>query len=54
MFHISTSGPFDMVFENLQNSFDLEDLASVFIQLHQLHSHVVVGCIPTFVPQVLF
>jgi hypothetical protein len=36
---------FNMIFEHLQNSFDLEDLISGFIQLHQLCSHVVAGCI---------
>jgi fucose permease len=45
MFHLLIGGPFDMVFEHLQNSFNLKDLGSGFIQLHQLCSHVVVGCI---------
>jgi hypothetical protein len=40
MFHLSVSGVFGMVFEHLQDSFDLEDLVSGFIQLHQLCSHV--------------
>jgi len=34
-----------MVFEHFLDSFNLEDLANGFIQLHQLNSHVVIGCI---------
>jgi hypothetical protein len=41
MFHLSISGPFGMVFEHLQDSFNPKDLTSGFIQLHQLCSHVV-------------
>jgi hypothetical protein len=43
MFHLSAGGPFGMVFEHLQYLFNHEDLASGFIQLHQLCSHVVVN-----------
>lgn len=32
-----------MVFKHFQDSFNLKDLGSGFIQLHQLCSHVVVG-----------
>jgi hypothetical protein len=45
MFHLSTGGPSGMVFEHLQDSFNPKDLASGFIQFHQLCSHVVVDCI---------
>jgi len=38
MFHLSVSGPFSMVFEHFQDSFNPKDLASGFIQLHQLCS----------------
>ncbi len=33
-----------MVFEILQDVFDLEGFASDFNQLHQLSSHVAMGC----------
>jgi hypothetical protein len=42
--HLSVGGPFGMVFEHVRDLFDLEDSMNVFIQLHQLCSHVVVGC----------
>ncbi len=45
-------GPLGMVFEHLQNSFNLKDLASVFIQLH-LGFHVVAGYIPWFTVEIL-
>jgi hypothetical protein len=34
MSHLSAGGPFGMVFEHLQDSFDLEDSTNGFIQLH--------------------
>jgi hypothetical protein len=34
MSHLSTSGPFGMVFEHFRNFFDLEDSTNGFIQLH--------------------
>jgi len=36
MFHLSIRGPYGMVFEHLQNAFDLGDFINGFIQLHQL------------------
>lgn len=45
MYHLSTCGPFGMVFEHFQDYFDPKDLASGFIQLHHLCVHVAVGCI---------
>jgi hypothetical protein len=49
MSHLSVAGPFSMVFEHFRDSFDPKDLASGFIQFHQLCSHVDVGQIPMFV-----
>jgi hypothetical protein len=52
MFHLQTSGLSGMVFEHFRNCFDLEDLASNFIEFHQLCSHMVVGCIFGYVARV--
>jgi hypothetical protein len=39
--HLSTSGPFKMVFEHLQDYFYPKDLASGFLRLFQLCFHIV-------------
>jgi hypothetical protein len=51
--HLSTRGPSSMVFQGLQNAFDLEDFANDFIQLHQLSSHITMGHFPKFIIHVL-
>jgi hypothetical protein len=53
MFHLLVSGPSGMVFNHLQDYFDLKDLAHGFIQLQQLCSHVATCRIRGFVAQVL-
>jgi hypothetical protein len=45
MSHLLANGWSSTVFEHFQDSFNLEDLANGFIQLHKLNSYVVVGCI---------
>jgi fucose permease len=40
MFHLLANDSFGMVFKHLRDFFNLEDLVSAFIQLHQLCSHV--------------
>jgi hypothetical protein len=44
--HLLASGHYGMVFEHLQDFFNLEDLASGFLQLFQLCFHIVKGHIP--------
>ncbi len=43
MSHLSISGPFGMVFDNLQDVFDPKGFANNFIQFHHLSSHVAMG-----------
>ncbi len=45
MSHLLANGWSSMVFEHFQDSFNLEDLANGFIQLHKLNSYVVIGYI---------
>jgi hypothetical protein len=53
MSHLFTRGPSSMVFQRLQNAFDLKDFASSSIQLHQLNSHIITGHFPEFITHVL-
>jgi hypothetical protein len=53
MFHLSVSGPSGMVFEHLQNPFNLEDSTNGFVELQQLCSHVVISRFPRSMVQVL-
>jgi hypothetical protein len=53
MSHLLASGPSSMVFKHLQDSFNLKDSTSGFIQLHYLCSHVVANHILGSVVQVL-
>jgi hypothetical protein len=43
MLHLSTSGPFKMVFEHLWECFHPKDSASEFLQLFQFCSHITQG-----------
>jgi hypothetical protein len=43
--HLSVGGPSCMVFEHLQNLFDLKDLTNNFSQLFLIYYYVVARCI---------
>ncbi len=53
IFHLSISGPFGILFEHLQNTFDPKDSMTSFIQFHQLCSHAAVNHIFGFVVRIL-
>ncbi len=53
MSHLSARGPSSMAFQHLQDAFNLKDFSSDFIQLHQLNSHITMGCFPKFITCVL-
>jgi hypothetical protein len=53
MSRLSTSSPFGMVFEHLQNSFHSKGFTSGFPQLFQLYFHIVQGHIPHRITHIL-
>jgi len=52
MLHLSTSGPYGMVFEHLQNCFHPKDSTSGFFQLLQLCFHIAQGHISPWITHV--
>jgi hypothetical protein len=51
--HLSSNGPFKMVFEHLWDYFHLKDLMNGFFQLFQLCFHITQGHIPPQIAHVL-
>jgi hypothetical protein len=44
MSHLFARGFSSIVFDHFQDVFDLEDSTIMFLKLHQLNSHVAMGC----------
>jgi hypothetical protein len=53
MSHLFARGLFNMVFDHFQDAFDLKNFTNKFFKLHQLSSHVAMGCLLGSIARVL-